>query len=190
MTICIKVELNDSSCDVGTTSCVSSFEVAPGKLFNLAVALVIWQLNSRILIPFGMLSRNIIIRLIFLLFLKHDSSWWMLRSLTAWCLSLWKLRWFCAFLLITTKVLLFRFLGDDADFLFWQFAVCNWWTWPTSSLLGSSTVRRLNMFDVLIWKPMSLPSFVGFFRFTTSFCKGELHPSEHLLLRFCKLPHL
>ena len=125
----------------------------------------------------------------------------MLRSLTAWWLTLWKLCWFSGvFLLITTEGLLFRLLGDDADFLFWRFATCNrptwpiyrllgddadflFWrfatcnrpTWPTFSLLGSSTVRRLNLFDVLIWK-----YFTGFFRFTMSFCKGEFNLFEHL----------
>ena len=129
-----------------------------------------------------MLSLNITIRLIFLLFLKRDSSWSMLRSVTAWWLTLWKLCWFSGFLLITTGGLLFRFLGDDADFLFWRFAVYNWPTRQTSSLLGSSTVKRLNLFDVLIWK-----SFTGFFRFTTSFCKGEFNLSECLLFGFWKL---
>ena len=85
--------------------------------------------------------------------------------------------------------LLFTFSEDDVDFLFWRFAWC-WPTWRTSSLLGSSSVRRLNLFDVLIWQPMSLPSFAGFLRFARSFCKGQLNLSEHLLFRFWKLPHL
>ena len=68
--------------------------------------------------------------------------------------------------------------------------MCNWQTWPISTLLGSSTVRRLNLFHELIWKSISLLSFAGFFRFTASFCKGELNLSEHLLFRFWKLPHL
>ena len=37
---------------------------------------------------------------------------------------------------------------------------------------------------------MSLLSFIGFFRFITSFCRGEFNLSKHLLLRFWKLPHL
>ena len=81
--------------------------------------------------------------------------------------------------------LLFRFLGNDADFLFWRFVLCNWPIWPTSSLVGSSAFRKLNLFDVLIWK-----SFTGSFRFTTSFCKGEFNLSEHLLFGFWELPHL
>ena len=91
-----------------------------------------------------------LIRLIFLLFLKCDSSWWMLPLLTACCLILRKLCWFSGFLLIITGEILFKFLGGDAYFLFWRFAVCNWPTLPTSSLLGPSTVRWLNLFDVLI----------------------------------------
>ena len=76
-------------------------------------------------------------------------------------------------------------MWSNADFLFWRFAVCNWPTWPTSSLLGSSTVRWLNRFDVMIWKSMSsLPSFTSFFRFTTSFCQGEFNLSNTCYLYF------
>ena len=66
--------------------------------------------------------------------------------------------WFSGFLLFTTGGLLFRFWGGNVDFLFWRFAVCNWATWRTSSLLGSSTVGWLNLLDVLIWKSILLPS--------------------------------
>ena len=41
MPICTKAQLNDSSCNVGTMWWVTSFEVAPGKIFSLAVALII-----------------------------------------------------------------------------------------------------------------------------------------------------
>ena len=121
-----------------------------------------------------MLSLNIIIRLLFLLFPKRDSSWRMLRLLIAWSLSLWKLCWFSGFLLFTTGGLLFRFMWDNSDFLFWRFAVWTWPIWPTSSMLISLTVRWLNRFDVLIWKSMSLPSFTGFFRFKRHFVKESL----------------
>ena len=61
---------------------------------------------------------------------------------------LWKLCWFSGFLLITAWGLLFRFLGDDAYFLFWRFALCNWPTWSTSPLLG---YRLLDGYICLIY---------------------------------------